>query len=273
LGVLNFLRSRDEAAATPVNVEGGLDAFASERKPVASPTHPAPESRRGLKLAIGVLAAAVLVEAVPTALWLGARFQPPVTAASVAAAAPAVAPPPVILPAAPCEPAPPGAPVAAAATDPVPSRAAPAVAAAVAPGMLAGVITVASPVPMRVYEQGRLVGTTEADRILLTAGRHSLEFVNDSVGYRAAQTVTVQAGQTSVIRLEPPMGTLHVNAVPWAEVWIDNERIGETPIGNLSTRIGTRQLVFRHPELGERRSTVLVTLKSPARVSMDLRNK
>jgi hypothetical protein len=64
-----------------------------------------------------------------------------------------------------------------------------------------------------------------------------------------------------------------VNALPWAEVWLDNRRIGETPIGNLQTGIGVHEVLFRHPELGERKTTVLVTLKGPARVSMDLREK
>jgi hypothetical protein len=139
--------------------------------------------------------------------------------------------------------------------------------------MLAGLIAVTAPVPLRVYERGRLVGTTEAETLMLAAGSHDLEFVNENVGYRVRRAVTVRAGVTSPIQLEAPKGTLHVNAIPWAEVWIDNERIGETPIGNLQTRIGTRQVVFRHPELGERRATVLVTLTTPARISMDLRNK
>jgi hypothetical protein len=54
---------------------------------------------------------------------------------------------------------------------------------------------------------------------------------------------------------------------------MDGQRIGETPIGNLQTAIGTRELVFRHPDLGERRATVSVTLKEAARFSMDLRKK
>jgi hypothetical protein len=61
--------------------------------------------------------------------------------------------------------------------------------------------------------------------------------------------------------------------VPWAEVWIDGERVGDTPIGNLQAKIGTREIVFKHPELGERRTTATVTLKEPVRISMDLRKK
>jgi hypothetical protein len=36
-------------------------------------------------------------------------------------------------------------------------------------------------------------------------------------------------------------------------------------------RLGSHEIVFRHPELGERRQTVIVTLGSPARVSVDMR--
>ena len=50
-----------------------------------------------------------------------------------------------------------------------------------------------------------------------------------------------------------------VNALPWAEVSIDGERVGETPIGSVQVPIGTHEVVFRHPDLGERRTTATVT--------------
>jgi hypothetical protein len=56
-------------------------------------------------------------------------------------------------------------------------------------------------------------------------------------------------------------------------VWLDGKDLGETPLGNVQIPIGSRELVFRHPDLGERRATVLVTLKEPARISVDLRKK
>ena len=60
-------------------------------------------------------------------------------------------------------------------------------------------------------------------------------------------------------------------AVPWAEVWIDGQRVGETPIGNLAVPLGSHEIIFRHPDLGEQRHTALVTLKEPTRLSVDLR--
>jgi hypothetical protein len=222
-----------------------------------------------------VLATLVVVQAVPTVLWVGGRFLPLVNAETLAPVmVPAVTPPRAIL-AAPCEAKPVSQPAtlskagAAASVPAAPIKAAAPAAAA----MLAGHLAVSAPVAMRVFEHGRLIGTTEADTMMMPAGAHDLEFVNDAVGYRVRRAVSIPAGQTVKLSLEAPLGSLNVNAVPWAEVWIDNERIGETPIGNLRTHIGTRQVVFRHPELGERRTTVLVTLTSPARVSMDLRNK
>ena len=42
-----------------------------------------------------------------------------------------------------------------------------------------------------------------------------------------------------------------LNAQPWADVWVDGERVGETPIGNVAVPIGPHEVVFRHPQLGE----------------------
>ena len=50
--------------------------------------------------------------------------------------------------------------------------------------------------------------------------------------------VTVKAARTTKVRLNPPSGLLSVNASPWAEVWVDNQRIGETPLGNIRMPIG-----------------------------------
>ena len=64
-----------------------------------------------------------------------------------------------------------------------------------------------------------------------------------------------------------------INAIPWAEVLVDGTRVGETPIGNITVPIGTHEVIFRHPELGERRLTVTVTTGEPVKVGVDLRSK
>jgi hypothetical protein len=137
----------------------------------------------------------------------------------------------------------------------------------------AGWIRIEVPADVQVFENGRLVGGSALDRIMLPVGRHDLEFVNESLGYRDRRAVQVAAGQTSTLRLEWPRGAMAINAIPWAEVFVDGQRVGETPIGSISVPIGGHEVVFRHPELGERRVPVTVTTGEPLKVGVDLRAK
>lgn len=122
-----------------------------------------------------------------------------------------------------------------------------------------------------VYEGDRLLGNSRVDRIMLPVGRHDLELVNAAVGLRVKRNVQIGAGKVSHIALDRPNGTIAVNALPWAEVWVDGDKIGETPIGKLEIAVGSHDVVFRHPDLGERQQTVIVTAAIPARISVDLR--
>ncbi|MBI2186829.1 MAG: PEGA domain-containing protein [Acidobacteria bacterium] len=138
---------------------------------------------------------------------------------------------------------------------------------------VSGWIAVAAPVDVQVYERERLLGSSRSDRIMVAVGRHELDLVNEALGFRATRVVNVAPGQVAPIRLEWPNGSVALNAQPWAEVWIDGERVGETPIGNVAVPIGPHEVVFRHPELGEQVVRTTVTLTAPARLSVDLRKR
>jgi hypothetical protein len=138
---------------------------------------------------------------------------------------------------------------------------------------VSGWIAVNAPIDVQLYENQRLLGSSQSDRIMVSVGRHDLEIVNESLGYRATRTVNVTPGQVSGIRLDLPKAAMALNAAPWAEVWVDGDRVGETPIGSVPVTIGPHEVVFRHPELGERRVVTTVTLASPAKVSVDMRKK
>jgi hypothetical protein len=140
-----------------------------------------------------------------------------------------------------------------------------------ASGPVSGWIAVTAPFLVEIFEDGRLVGTTETDRLMLTAGRHVLEFVNRTLGYRETQTVQVPSGRVLPITLNLPSGSVSLNADPWAEVVIDGRSVGETPIGNLELTIGAYEIVFKHPQLGERRHAVSVTTTAPVRLSVSMR--
>ncbi len=131
-----------------------------------------------------------------------------------------------------------------------------------------GWLAVFSPIVLDLAEHGKSIGSTEQGRLMLPPGRHALTFSNRSLGYSAEQKVDIEAGEERALTVDP-RGTISLNAVPWAEVYIDGERVGETPLANFDIRLGTREIVFKHPQLGERRVTTVVTASAPSVVSVD----
>jgi hypothetical protein len=134
-----------------------------------------------------------------------------------------------------------------------------------------GLLVVRSSTPLQVFEAGRLVGTTDADRIRLPAGSRELEFVADALGFRARRTVTIPAGGTAQVPVSLPEVTVSLNATPWADVSIDGRTIGQTPIANHLLALGSHRITFRHPQFGERTETLTVSLREPARLAVDMR--
>jgi PEGA domain len=134
-----------------------------------------------------------------------------------------------------------------------------------------GWVRVESNIPLDVYEEDRLIGTNAIDRIMLPAGSHALRLVSRQLNFEGKQTVQITGGQMRVVKPDLPNGTLSINALPWAEVLVNGERKGETPIGNLSVPIGQHEVVFRHPQFGEQRRSVTVTTGGITRVGVDLR--
>jgi hypothetical protein len=135
----------------------------------------------------------------------------------------------------------------------------------------AGWVTFESPIALSLREGGKVVGTTDADRLMLPVGNHEIEMVNETLGFRATRRITVAADKTTSVAVEVPNGTVSINALPWAEVWFGGERIGETPIANLSRPIGSHEVVLRHPQFGERKARLTVTQRQTARLGVDMR--
>jgi hypothetical protein len=138
---------------------------------------------------------------------------------------------------------------------------------AVAAGPLSGWVRFDVPASMRVVEEGRLLGTTEVDRLMLPAGEHRLDLTSDELRFSTQQVVKVSAGEIVTVPVRLPSVPLSINARPWAEV----ERVGDTPVGNLLRPLGRHTIVLRHPDLGERRETVVLTATQPGTLSVDLR--
>jgi PEGA domain len=138
---------------------------------------------------------------------------------------------------------------------------------------VSGWISITAPAELQIFESDRLLGTSRTDRIMVAAGRHDIEISNEALGFRTTQSIQVAPGQVARLRPDWPMGTIAINATPWANVTLDGKELGETPVGNTSVPIGTHEVIFRHPQLGEQRFTATVTANAPARLSVDMRKK
>jgi len=132
-----------------------------------------------------------------------------------------------------------------------------------------GFVTFRSPLTMRVSEGGRGLGLTSSGKLRLAAGRHDLELASTTLDYRTRMTVYITPGQTASVSVDVPQGSVSINAIPWADVWLDGRPLGVTPLANLKVAIGSHEIVWRHPTLGERKRTVQVTATAPVRVGMD----
>jgi hypothetical protein len=133
-----------------------------------------------------------------------------------------------------------------------------------------GGLRIVSPVEVQVLEGERVLGSSADGPIVTTAGRHQLDFINTAVGYRSRRVVDITAGQIVRMNVAMPDGRININAVPWAQVLIDGEPAGETPLANLPLAVGEHQITFRHPQLGEQTQRVIVKADGLTRVSATL---
>jgi hypothetical protein len=165
--------------------------------------------------------------------------------------------------------APPAAPPTAAPAAAADPRTASAIAAA-AQRQRSGGLRLSTPIDLQVLEGERVLGTSADGPIVASAGVHQLDFINTSIGFRSRQSVTIKAGEIIPLKVQPPDGRVSINAQPWAQVWIDGNLVGETPLANLTVSAGEHEIVFRHPQLGERRETTIVKSGVQTRISTSL---
>jgi PEGA domain-containing protein len=134
-----------------------------------------------------------------------------------------------------------------------------------------GWLALTAPVELTLAEDNQVIGTTRATRVMLPAGTHNLVLSNAGLEFQTTMAVRIEGGKTVNRAVSLPTGLLSINAVPWANVAVDGGEIGTTPLANIPLPIGSHEVVWRHPQLGERRRTIVITAKTPTRVGMDFR--
>ncbi len=127
--------------------------------------------------------------------------------------------------------------------------------------IFAGFLTVYSPFEVSITEGTRAFRADERGEIMLPAGKHSLKLSNRALGFDETRSVELTPGQRLTISLTPPQSTISVTATEAAEVWLDNFKLGDTPLTDSPATLGTHELIVRRAAGGERRFTITVTVK------------
>ena len=266
-------RTREHAAAAspqpPAHMRPAVPA--TSRPLPQTPAKKASAPRTALKVprvspwiaaALGVVA--LLEGGVIVALLMRQPTTAPIAAAATSPSpetvAHAGAPPVVVAPSAPAAGGDqkPGEPLAAS-LDPI---------KVAASNQRSGGVRIKTPIELKVLQGDKVLGSTADGPIIAPAGTYQVDLINTTYGYSARRPMTFRPGQIINLDVTIPPGRLSLNAQPWAEVLIDNQPRGETPLANLSVPVGDHEIVFRHPELGERRVKVTVRADQPARASI-----
>ena len=129
-----------------------------------------------------------------------------------------------------------------------------------------GWLAVFAPVRLDILENGRSVGSTERGRILTPPGPHTIELVSQAVGFRETRQVDIKPGEVTAVTIAMPPVKIEVVAPAEAEILVDGQSVGTAPVGALRVAVGTREILMRHPTLGERRQVVSVTYNVPVRI-------
>jgi hypothetical protein len=125
-----------------------------------------------------------------------------------------------------------------------------------------------APIVLDVAINGKKVGTTEQNRLMLPPGRHQLTLSNKDFDYSVTREAVIEPGEVFSISVDP-RGTINLNAVPWAEVWLDGQKLGDTPLADLSVPLGLHEFVFKNPQFGERKVIATIKLNDNAPLAVD----
>lgn len=98
------------------------------------------------------------------------------------------------------------------------------------PARRGGRLSVESNVPVEVHLGKKLLGRTPLRDVPVPEGRLRLRLSNAALGVAREVSVRVANGKAASHRATFGQGTLHIDAVPWAEVWLDQQKLGFTPL-------------------------------------------
>ena len=118
-----------------------------------------------------------------------------------------------------------------------------------------GAFRVSAPIEIHVLDGERVVGSSVDGPIFAAAGRHEFEFVNSALGFRARQVVDIRRTGHAARR---PGANGNLTSTPSPGQGCGLTYVGwRDAAGDLSVVPGEHEILFRHPQLGERREKTI----------------
>lgn len=112
-------------------------------------------------------------------------------------------------------------------------------------------------IPVKIYIDNKFYGYNPLNNIILISGFHDLRLVNEEYMVDDKRQIYIESGASLEQELTlGHFGTISINAIPWAEVYIDEKYIGQTPIANLRLTVGTHEIRFINPKYPVKRRNV-----------------
>jgi len=136
----------------------------------------------------------------------------------------------------------------------------------------AGFLSVSSRIPVEIYDGERKIGTSDEGHILLAPGQYNVRLVNTHYGFSGQAAFTIKPGEIATHTVALPQGSLRVTTDAGADIYVEGEHVGTAPIGSIQLPIGTREVLVRHPQLGERRQSVDIILGQPVDLTVILKD-
>jgi hypothetical protein len=125
--------------------------------------------------------------------------------------------------------------------------------------IFSGWLAVHSPFDVVISEGNRALTLDDRNQVMLPPGRHQVRVVNRALAYDVVHPVDLRPGDTTHLTVTPAPSTLTLTASETVGVWIDGEKVGDTPLTAVPATLGTHDLLVRRANGGERRLTITVT--------------
>lgn len=138
----------------------------------------------------------------------------------------------------------------------------------VSTAIFSGFLHVSSPIELEISEGQQIIQFDDRGQALLKPGAHQIRFTNRALGFVEVRRVEIKPGDVTSISVEPKTSTISVTSSVPSEVFVDGERLGETPLAAAAIRVGTRDIVVKSAS-GERRRTITVLANQPTQLEFD----